>query len=183
MQLETERLILRRPRHDDVDALAATFGDPEVMRYIGSGRTATRDDVVRSVDAMLERHEADGFGMLVVERREDGRLVGRCGLLVWDAETWTPSTLRDARSPEIEAGWTLGREFWGSGYATEAALAVRDFALHELGRRRLISLIHPANVRSIRVAEKLGMSYERDVPLLRPTRLYALVAAGNEPAR
>ena len=181
--IETDRLVLRRPRRDDADDLARIYADPEVMRHLGSGHPVGREEAATSLEAMLGRFDADGFGMLIVVRKHDEKVLGRCGILVWDASTWSPSTLRDAVEPEVELGWTLAREFWGFGFATEAALAVRDFALRTLDRRRLISLIQAENARSIRVAEKLGMNYERDVLLARPARLYALTVDGNPPAR
>ena len=73
-----------------------------------------------------------------------------------------PSVLR-AQSAETELGWGLEHVAWGHGYATEAAIAVRDWALREVQPRRLISLIHPENVRSIRVAEKIGEHYQHDI--------------------
>ena len=131
---------------------------------------------------MRRNFDADRFGQLAVERKEDGALMGRCGFLVWDAETLTPTNEAEASGPtELEVGWALGRRYWGEGYATEAALAVRDHALGPMGRERLISFIRPENVRSRRVAEKLGMHHERDVTLMElPAQLFAL---GKTPAR
>jgi RimJ/RimL family protein N-acetyltransferase len=85
---------------------------------------------------------------------------------------------------ETEIGWTLGRPYWGRGYATEAAAAVRDFALGELGLRRLVSLIARGNEASVRVALKLGETLERENlpgPFKATVDLYALTVAG--PAR
>lgn len=179
MELRTERLVLRPLERTDLDALAPFYADPEVMRFIGSARTLTRDEARAGLERMIARYDADGFGQLAVVRAEDGRLVGRVGLLVWDTRTWTPSTARAAGDAgELELGWKLGRGFWGRGYATEAATAVREWALGELGATRLISLIHPDNTPSIRVAEKLGMTYEREVELgAGAARLYALSAS------
>jgi RimJ/RimL family protein N-acetyltransferase len=81
---------------------------------------------------------------------------------------------------ELEIGWTTAREFWGNGYATEAALACRDHAFAELGRDHVISLIAPENVASIRVAEKIGESYERNVEL--PHMKVGLYSIGKRPA-
>ena len=90
-------------------------------------------------------------------RREDGRWLGRTGVLVWDVRTWTHTTFASAGEfTQPELGWALAREHWCHGYATEAALAVRDWARNDRGFDRLISLIEPANVRSQRLAERLG---------------------------
>jgi RimJ/RimL family protein N-acetyltransferase len=144
--LETERLVLRRPRVEDAEALLELFGDAETMRYIGDGRTTDLDGARRALRRWLERWDESGIGQFVVERREDGRFVGRAGFLVWDPATWTPCAL--AEHAEVEIGWTIARPLWGSGYATEAALALRDWR----DRERLISLIQHGNERSVRVA-------------------------------
>lgn len=182
MELETERLRLRPVSLEDGDAFAAFYADPEVMRYLGVGRPLGRDETETSLRRMVRNFELDGFGQFAVERLEDGELLGRCGFLVWDAETLTPTTEAESTGPtELEIGYALGREFWGQGYATEAATAVRNHALRSMRRRRLIAFIRPGNQASARVAEKLGMRHERDVELMElPARLYAL---GNEPAR
>jgi len=97
-------------------------------------------------------------------RQDTGDFVGRVGILVWDPATWEPGTRHEiGDEAEIELGWTLERAAWGHGFATEAAVAVRDWALREVQPRRLISLIHPENVRSIRVAERIGERYQHDI--------------------
>jgi RimJ/RimL family protein N-acetyltransferase len=155
--LETERLVLRVPRLEDAPAAAEHLTDPEVMRFVGAdGRTVPPDECVGVVQTWLDRWEANGFGQFAVVRREDDRFLGRAGLLVWDRDGWRQSTLPDALEPEIELGWTLAREHWGHGYATEAATAIRDWAFEDLALERLISIVHPDNRASERVAEKLG---------------------------
>lgn len=157
MRLETDRLVLRVPRLEDAPAAAEHLTDPEVMRFIGlGGRTVPLDACADVVQEWLDRWQANGFGQFAVVRREDGRFLGRTGLLVWDRDGWTQSTIRDAVEPEVELGWTLAREHWGRGYATEAAAAIRDWAFGDLALERLISIIHPDNRASERVAEKLG---------------------------
>ena len=177
LQLETDRLLLRAPVPEDADALAPMYGDPEVMRYVGDGRTLTRSDTERSVRRMIERWEADGFGLFTTVRNDDGAIIGRVGLLVWNTDTWEPTTRAEAANvaSEVEVGYTLARPYWGQGYATEAAGAVRDYALNELGAERLIALIIHGNTASENVAQKLGLSYERDVKLgRREAQLFAL---------
>jgi len=162
--IETERLILRKPRLGDAKALLAAYGDPEVMKFIGTGEThdleATRESIKRSI----ARWKADGFGALVIERKEDKKVVGRTGLLVWNSETWQTGTLAEFEDAGVvELGWILAQQYWGQGYAVEAATAVRDYAFKELKLMRLISLIMRGNDRSVRVAEKIGARYVRDV--------------------
>ena len=185
MELETSRLRLREPDEEDLDGYAEIFADPAVMRPLG-GEPRTREQTRAALAAMIAHWRDYGFGLFTVERRADGVLLGRVGLLLWDAETWTGALLTPPRGrTEIELGWTLGSAHWGNGYATEAAGAVRDWAMGELRPPRLISLIAPVNAPSIRVAEKLGMTPAEDV-LIRgeiPARVYELVGAGKVPAR
>jgi RimJ/RimL family protein N-acetyltransferase len=177
LQLETPRLLLRAPVPEDADALAPMYADPEVMHYVGDGRTLTRADTERSVRRMIERWEADGFGLFTTVRREDEAVIGRVGLLVWNTDTWEPTTRAEAAEvpSEVEVGYTLGKPFWGQGFATEAAGAVRDYALGKLGADRLIALIIHGNTASENVARKLGLEYERNIMLgRREAQLFAL---------
>ena len=167
--IDTERLLFRLPRPEDGPGLLDAFADPEATRYIGDGSTTDLAGSEEAVARWLERWEAWSIGMFVVERREDGRVLGRAGFLRWDPETW------EIGGSETEIGWGLAREHWGYGYATEAALALRDWAIAERGLTRLISLIQPGNVASVRVAEKIGETLEREVVVRgRPTLLYSL---------
>jgi RimJ/RimL family protein N-acetyltransferase len=159
-QIETDRLVLRLPRLEDADAWSEATEDAEVMRFIGGSDGAAS----QSIERFLERWDANGFGQYAIEHREEGAFLGRVGLLVWDTRGWRRSTLPEAGSAgEIELGWALLRSHWGHGYATEAAEAVRAAAWNDLDVQRLVSLIHPDNVRSIHVAERLGAGFEREV--------------------
>ena len=174
-RLETERLVLRAPLPEDVEALAPMYADPEVMRYLGDGRTLSRHDTARSVSRMIESWHTDGFGLFTTVRKEDETVIGRVGLIVWNPETWQVTSAEANGPTELEVGYTIGRPFWGLGYATEAAAAARDFALRELGAERLIALIIHGNDASENVARKLGLEYERDIKLgHRDVQLFAL---------
>ena len=170
-ELVTERLRLRRLVPADGDAHAVLMGE------IDGSEPATRERSRQAIAERDARFEEDGFGVLAVVRLDDDRLIGRVSLDIWNRVDWTSgwTTAQLGEDAEIELGWMLLREVWGHGYATEAAAALRDHAFGELGVRRLISLIHPENVRSIRVAERLGAVHETDVELARwgPSRLYA----------
>ena len=177
--IETERLVIRPPRLDDAADLAAAYGDPETVRYIGDGSTATRAGVEEAIAFWLTRWEANGLGLCAIERREDGRVLGRAGFLVWDTAVWEPSTFAEAGPrARVEIGWMLARDHWGHGYATEAALALRDWAIAERGLTRLISLIRPGNEASVRVAERIGERHVGTVEMRGyPALVYALEAA------
>jgi RimJ/RimL family protein N-acetyltransferase len=174
--LETERLRLREPTPEDLDALAPIFADPEVQRYTG-GVVRSREYVADRIEEMRAHWRRYGVGLFAVERKADQAVLGRVGFLVWDPVSWENGLRAHVAQPyETEIGWTLGREHWGQGYATEGAIAARDWAARELGLRRLISLIQVGNEASERVAEKLGMSVERVVEadrFRRPTQVFA----------
>jgi RimJ/RimL family protein N-acetyltransferase len=176
LHLKTERLLLRAPEPEDAEALAPMYADPEVMRYVGDGRTLTKAETALSVQRMIDRWEVDGFGLFTTIRLEDGAIIGRVGILIWNSDTWELTSRAQPSGPtEVEVGYTLGRPFWGQGYATESAGAVRDYALNGLGAERVIALIIHGNTASENVALKLGLEYERDIKLgRRDAQLFAL---------
>ena len=153
-EIETERLRLRAFRNEDLDAYAAMCADPEVMRYLGTGATLSRADTWRSMAGFLGHWALRGHGMWALEEKATGTLVGRAGFL--EPEGW----------PGFELGWTLGRPYWGRGFATEAARRALAYAFAELDRDRVISLIRPANTPSMRVAERLGEVRAGEIELL-----------------
>jgi RimJ/RimL family protein N-acetyltransferase len=156
VRVESDRLALRSPCLDDAPAAAELLTDPEVMRFLG-GEVVPPEHAPGVVQKWIGRWERDGVGPFVIERREDGRFIGRCGVLVWDTRTWTNGSFAESGDhAQPELGWALARAHWGNGYATEAAVAVRDWARSERGIDRLISLITPANTASQRVAQRLG---------------------------
>jgi RimJ/RimL family protein N-acetyltransferase len=142
--LQTDRLTLRMLRESDLDAYAEMSADPEVMRYIGDGQPAARPMAWRGMATMVGHWSLRGYGMWAAEERSSGVLVGRIGF--WNPEGW----------PGFEIGWMLRRCFWGRGYATEGARRALQYAFTELQQPQVISLIHPENAASIRVAGRLG---------------------------
>ena len=152
--MQTERLTLRRPTLDDVAVVGPLLTDPEVMHFLG-GETVPPEAHPEVIQKWIERWDEYGLGPFMVER--DGVFVGRAGILVWDVRTWTH---RGAKPPpeyaQPEIGWAFVRAAWGNGYATEAARAVIEWARAKRNVESLISMIVPANIRSQRVAERLG---------------------------
>jgi RimJ/RimL family protein N-acetyltransferase len=152
-ELLTDRLQLRQFREEDLDPYAAIQADPIVARYVGDGSPTDRETSWRLMALFLGHWTLRHHGQYAVVEQAGGALVGRVGL--WHPEGW----------PGLEVGWLLGRDRWGRGYATEAARAVARTAFTELGVDRLISVIRPANVASIRVARKLGAVRDRTIDL------------------
>jgi RimJ/RimL family protein N-acetyltransferase len=141
--LETERLILRAWKADDFEPYARFMADPDVVRYL-SGETLSRGDAWRNMAQFVGHWLLRGYGMWAVERKSDGAFIGRVGL-------WYP-----AEKPAVEVGWTLGREYWGQGYASEAARVSMEYGFLTQGVDRLISVIDPRNEASQKVAARLG---------------------------
>ena len=145
--LETERLIMRMWRDADIEEYAELCADPEVMRFLG-GKVFDRTEAWRQMASMIGHWYLRGYGIWAVEEKSSGRLAGRIGCI--NPEGW----------PGFEVGWTLKREFWGKGYATEAGRRALEYGFNELDKPHIISLIHPENLASIRVAERLGETLE-----------------------
>jgi len=162
---ETNRIFLRHFHVADLDVMESVFGDTDVMRF-GTG-PRPRDWVEKWLEGCLEDYfQKWGFGLWAVVHKANHAVIGFCGLTRFD----------DVEGqPEIEIGYRLARNYWGQGLATEAALAVRDYAHEHLGLGRLIALIDAENVRSIRVAEKIGLHHEKDISFRGKTvRMYAI---------
>jgi RimJ/RimL family protein N-acetyltransferase len=146
--LETDRLRLREFTPDDLDDLAAMVGDEDQMRFYG--RPKTRDEAAAWIDRNLTLYAELGFGIWLIEAAGSSGFAGYCGI--------RPLAL-GARS-ETEIGWHIHKTCWNRGFATEAAVAVRDLAFGRYGVERLVALVPPAHSASRRVAGKIGMREE-----------------------
>jgi RimJ/RimL family protein N-acetyltransferase len=146
----TERLVLRSWRPSDREPFARLNADPEVVEFLNDGVPFTRAQSDELLDAIQAHWEQRGFGLWCAAAREDpDECLGFVGLAV---PSFLPSVL-----PAVEVGWRLARHAWGRGLATEGAQASVRHGFEELVLQAVISIIDPANRRSIRVAEKLGM--------------------------
>lgn len=155
-EIETERLIFRQFRDSDLRPYAEICADAEVMRYLG-GKPMNREETWRHMAMLLGHWQLRGYGFWAVEERSSGRFLGRIGFN--NPEGW----------PGFELGWTLGRPYWGRGFATEGARAALDYAFTRLKRTHVISLIQPQNARSIRVAERIGERLEGEAEIMGKT--------------
>ena len=156
--LYTDRLCLRTPTPHDAEAMHELFADPVVMHGLNREPVSELDETRAMIEGGIGGWRTDGLGPFVLETAApDRRVVGWSGLMIFDTRGWTPSTWTSAGShAQPELGWALMRAHWGFGYATEAAAAIRDWAYESRSIDLLVSLISPNNVRSQRVAERLG---------------------------
>ena len=146
IEIETERLLLRQWRGEDLGQLADMNRDPKVMELIGPILSEDQSK------AMMERarkswHEL-GYGRFAVELLETGSVIGFIGL--------ASARINAHFTPAVEIGWRLSTQYWGSGYATEGASAVTDYAFTNLGLTQIVSFTSTRNLRSRRVMEKIG---------------------------
>lgn len=156
---------MREITRADIDDLARLDSDPEVMRYIADGRTASREDVERSIPRVMRTYALwPGLGTWYAARRDSGAFIG------WFTFKYVPKTV------EVEVGYRLLRDAWGQGFATEGATACVRHGFESLGLYRIIGVTHPENVASQRVLLKAGL---RDAGWGRyyGTRLRLFVAA------
>ncbi|MBI5273725.1 MAG: GNAT family N-acetyltransferase [Chlamydiales bacterium] len=165
MILETKHLILRKFKEDDLDVLASILANKEVMHFSISGplsRDQTREHLQKRI---LDHYEKYGFGLFAVVDKRDHQLIGFVGLITQNIDG----------EEKIELGYRLDPAYWGKGYATEAAMAVSDYAFNQLHIPQLISIIDPKNIRSLKVAERLGMYlWKKSVFHGIPVHIYAL---------
>jgi RimJ/RimL family protein N-acetyltransferase len=144
LPIETERLMIRAFEPADVDAMAALYGDAEVMRHVCIG-VLDRDGTTALLEDYRRAQEEHGFSTWAVVERDSGAVVGDVGFGLY------------APTGEPELGYTLAVAAWGRGYALESARACVAAAFAHLPQRRLVARVEPENERSLRVAERLGM--------------------------
>lgn len=149
--LSTVRLVLREFAVDDTEALARVLSDPETMRYYPA--PYDRTGVAQWIAWSRERYKRDGVGLWAMVLKSTGELIGDCGIILQEVE--------GKRLYEI--GYHLRRDLWHQGFATEAAIACRDWGFQQLKTDRLISLIRPENTPSRRVAERNGMTIWKEI--------------------
>jgi [ribosomal protein S5]-alanine N-acetyltransferase len=173
-RLDTPRLELRPFRPDDAPAAHRVYSDPDVMRYVATGPLADEAMTARLLQDYIAHQRAWGYSFWAVVERESGSLIGDAGLY---------------RTPagEVELGYTLGRPWWGRGYATEAAGAWLATAFGRLDIPEVVALAEPANAASLRVLQKLGMTRDGErLAFGRPHAVYRAarpVSAGHTSGR
>ena len=150
--LETARLWFRHLEMGDLDELYRLYNDPVIRRYFPEG-ILTYDETKEEIEWFLKGYpEHPELGLWATIHKETDKFIGRCGLLPW---------VIDGR-PEVEVAYLLAKEYWGMGLGTEAAQGILNYGFSQLRLSRLVCLIEHGNIASIRVAEKIGMSFERE---------------------
>jgi ribosomal-protein-alanine N-acetyltransferase len=148
--IHTPRLLLREWRDADVDAFTTMFSDPLVMEFLPAPQDrAAIDAIVGRVRDHFAKH---GFGWWAAEVKATGQFIGFVGLAHVPFEAHF--------TPAVEIGWRLASAYWGQGYATEGAKAALDFGFTRLGLREIVSFTVPANRRSWRVMQRIGMTHD-----------------------
>jgi RimJ/RimL family protein N-acetyltransferase len=193
-RIESERLLLRRITRDDYEFFAHLHATPEVVRYIMNGQPRSAEELRAWVERVA-MYTRPNLGFLAVVRKSDGRLIGRCGLseLVVEANAAPPAIPRGwfqrAQAPadtELldtpDLGYTFDPASWGHGYATEAARCVFEYARANLEWSRIVSVIHPDNARSLRVAERSGLRRDGQVEIMEQTMERFVWPQGGIPA-
>jgi RimJ/RimL family protein N-acetyltransferase len=149
-EIETERLVLRAWRDSDLAAFAALNADPAVMEHFPSALSRAESDAF--VARTTEHFARHGFGFWAVEVKDVVPFIGFVGLAIPRFEAHF--------SPCVEIGWRLAREHWGRGYAPEAARESLRFGFERLGKSEIVAYTVPANHKSRRVMEKIGMHHD-----------------------
>ena len=168
--LQTSRLVLRPFREEDIDLLAKLMANADFMRF--SLGVFSRQQTIAFLGKIIGWQRRGLPSLFAVIHRADNRLIGYCGFFHQQVDG----------IEEIEIGYRLDPGYWSAGLATEAAQAVRDHAFRDLKLRRVISLIHPDNAPSRRVAEKIGMNLEKEIAFRGfPTLVFALIRGADPP--
>jgi RimJ/RimL family protein N-acetyltransferase len=148
---ETDRLNLHLFMPEDAPLVLELVNDPLWLRFIGDRKVRTLDDARAYIRKLTDSYEKNGYGLYLVERKEDGELLGMCGLVKRD-------TL-----PDADLGFAFLERFRGAGYALEAAKGTMALARESLGLGRILAIVSPDNERSARLLEKLGFIRERSI--------------------
>ena len=150
MYIETERLLLRPLESGDAEALSRLWADPQVTRHMGGPRD--QGEIQKLLEEEARSGPSSEMDLWPVVEKATGEVVGHCGLLEKEVDG----------QEEVELVYVFAASAWGKGYATEMGSAIRDYAFAQLGLGRIISLIDPENRPSQRVAEKVGMRFEKE---------------------
>jgi RimJ/RimL family protein N-acetyltransferase len=152
--IETERLILRPLTEEDAEFIFELVNDPSFIQNIGDRNVRTLEDAKRYItNGPVASYARNGFGLYLVELKDTGQPIGMCGLI------------RRSMLNDVDIGYAYLPRYWSKGYAIEAALAMKQYAREVIGLKRMVAVVDPQNTGSIRLLEKLGMTFDRMVKL------------------
>ena len=151
--LETKRLTLRQFTSDDATFILELLNEPSFIQNIGNRGARSVSDAIKYIETgPVASYARNGFGLYLVELKESGESIGMCGLIKRDALAY------------VDIGYAFLPKFWSKGYAVESALAVKEQA-RSLGLKHLVAITDPSNMSSIRVLEKIGLTFEKMIKL------------------
>lgn len=152
--LETKRLCLRQASSDDAKFILELLNDPAFIQNIGDRGLRTLEDARNYIsNRLITSYKDYGFGMYLVVLKNTGEVAGLCGLVKRDG------------LDDVDIGYAFLPRYWSKGYATEAALAIKEYAKDAIGLKRLVAITDPLNQGSIRVLEKIGLKFEKMIRL------------------
>jgi RimJ/RimL family protein N-acetyltransferase len=150
--LETPRLVLRHQVLSNLDDLWALYQNPNITKFIPDA-PRTRAEAQDELEWHMHGHpKHPELGLWATIHKETGKFIGRCGLLPWTIEG----------QYDVEVAYTIAEEYWGQGLGTEAAQAILKYGFEKLNLSRLIGLIDAENIASLKVAKRIGMTFERE---------------------
>jgi RimJ/RimL family protein N-acetyltransferase len=162
--LETERLVLRRLAIDDAEFILQLLNEPSFLRFIGDKGVRTLDDARTYIENVpLASYEKYDFGMYLTSLK-DGTAIGICGLV------------KRETLPDVDVGFAFLPEYWAQGYAFESASAVLDHAKNDVGLTRVVAIVNADNRSSIKLLERLGLTFERAIRLTVESEEISLLA-------
>lgn len=165
---ETEHLLFRHLTLDDLDDLYRLYRDDEIRQYFPEG-VLTLEETREELEWHMHGHPRHPeLGLWATIHKETGKFIGRCGLLPWTLEG----------QDEVEIAYLLDKAFWKQGLATEAAQGILQYGFEQLNLSRLICMIDPENIASQKVAQRIGMTLEKQVDGIDgdnyPTMIYSM---------
>lgn len=143
--VETERMVLRPFQPSDVGPFQAIYGDSKTMRHMLYG-VKSRDETIASIDRKICHWEEFGYGLWCIVRKDDGAIIGQCGL-AWMSEI-----------NDVQVAYLITRQCWGKGFATEAVQVALDYGFNTLEVDRISAICNPENIVSRKLMKKFGLS-------------------------
>jgi len=152
--LETKRLTLRYFSHDDAEFIVRLLNEPAFIEYIGDKGVRTVEEANQYLlNGPMDSYEQYGYGLNMVELKETGKPIGMCGLV------------RRENLDDVDIGYAFLEQHWSKGYARESAEAVLEHAQNTLGVDRVVAIVTPGNRSSIKLLEKIGLTFERMIQM------------------